>query len=86
MDAHQGDIYWVDIPSDQTQGSEQSGRRPFIVVSRDAVNKTLRTVVVVPMSTNVDQQPPYRILIPVAEITKDVLCTSQLTLSVAKTD
>jgi mRNA interferase MazF len=92
MDPQQGDIFWVDIPSNQVEGSEQFGRRPFIVMSRKAVNERLKTVIAVPMTTFGDQasmagQPPYRIVIPVAEITKDVSSTTQLSpVSVAKTD
>jgi mRNA-degrading endonuclease toxin of MazEF toxin-antitoxin module len=87
MDVSQGDIYWVTVRPSETRGSEQHGRRPFIVMSRLAVNKAVKTVVAVPMSTqDVINQPPYRIVIPIAEITKDVLCTSRLELSVAKTD
>lgn len=87
MDVQQGEIYWVSIHKDQTKGSEQFGRRPFIVVSSDSVNKSVNTVIVVPMSTqNVQNHPPYRIVIPVTEITKDPSCTSELSLSVAKTD
>lgn len=86
MDVHQGEIYWVTIRQEETKGSEQHGRRPFIVVSTHAVNKTVKTVVVVPMSTTVDNQPPYRIVIPVSQITKDISCKSQLEKSVAKTD
>jgi mRNA-degrading endonuclease toxin of MazEF toxin-antitoxin module len=95
MDPQQGDIYWVDIPAHHTQGSEQYGRKPFIVMSRNAVNKRLKTVIVVPMTTFQGQtadltvlagQPPFRIVIPVAEITKDPSCTSALSVSVAKTD
>lgn len=94
MDPQQGDIYWVDIPSTQTQGSEQFGRRPFVVMSRNAVNKRLKTVLAVPLTTFGDQvtiaslsnQPPFRILIPVSQITKDPSCNSQISMSVAKTD
>jgi mRNA-degrading endonuclease toxin of MazEF toxin-antitoxin module len=94
MDVIQGDIFWVDIPKDQTEGSEQYGRRPSIVMSRTAINRRLKTVVVVPMSTfdgtltpeSLASQPPFRIMIPVAQITKDVTCSSVLSLSVAKTD
>lgn len=86
MDVYQGEMYWVEIPSSQTEGSEQFGRRPFIIVSRDAVNKTLKTVVAVPTSCTIDGQPAYRIVIPLTEITKDVLCKSNLRPCVAKTD
>lgn len=94
MDVLQGEIFWVDIPPDHTEGSEQHGNRPCIVMSRTSVNKRLNTVIVVPMSTfggtvtaaSLAPQPPFRIVIPVAEITKDVMCNSTLSLSVAKTD
>jgi len=86
MEPNQGDIYWVDIPKNQTQGSEQFGRRPFVVISRNAVNKIVKTVVVAPMSTNISQQPPHRILIPVTEMIRDIHSTSTLSASVVKTD
>jgi mRNA-degrading endonuclease toxin of MazEF toxin-antitoxin module len=77
---------WVTIPQQQAVGSEQFGRRPFIVMSRNAVNKVIKTVVAVPMSTAVANQSPYRIVIPAEEIIKDPSCNSQLQASVAKTD
>ncbi len=86
MEPSQGDIYWVDIPQQQTQGSEQFGPRPFVILSRNAVNKTVKTVLAAPMSTNISQQPPYRIVIPVTEIIKDIQCTRPLSTSVVKTD
>lgn len=89
---HQGEIYWVEIKPTEAQGSEQHGRRPFIIVSRDGVNKSVKTVVAVPMTTGgfdpdrLKEQPPFRIVIPPREITKDISCTSVIELSVAKTD
>lgn len=85
-DVQQGEIYWVNIPEEQTEGSEQFGRRPCIVMSRTAVNKTVKTVVVVPLSTSIENQPAYRVMIPISEITKDPSSGSQLKLCVAKTD
>lgn len=73
-------------------GSEQAGNRPFIVMSRNYVNRRLKTVLVVPMTTFQNQvsmanQPPYRIVIPAAEITTDPSYTGTLApVSVAKTD
>lgn len=95
MHPKQGDIFWVNIPKHHTAGSEQYGSRPFIVLSRDALNKMMKTVVVVPMTTYQGQtadptvianQPPYRIVIPVSEITKDPLSTFTFSVGVAKTD
>jgi mRNA interferase MazF len=80
----QGDIYWVTLTG---SGSEQQGRRPCIVMSRTSVNTAGRTVIVVPMTTNVGSANPYyRIILPVAELLKDPSCTSQLQDSVAKCD
>jgi mRNA-degrading endonuclease toxin of MazEF toxin-antitoxin module len=46
-----GDLYWADlIPR---SGSEQTGRRPVIIVSHDGFNHTpgWRSIIVVPIST-----------------------------------
>ena len=95
LDIHQGEMFWVDIPQRQTEGAEQFGRRPFVVMSRLNINRRLKTVVVVPLTTFSDQtispeflasQPPYRVVIPLKEMTKDIACTSNLSPSVAKTD
>ena len=47
-----GDIYWADLSP--RSGSEQTGKRPVIVVSHDGFNQTRnwRSVIVVPMSTS----------------------------------
>ena len=96
MDILQGEIFWIDISTEETKGSEQYGRRPFVVMSRDAVNRKLRTVVVVPLTTHngqvqevlqrLTEQPPFRIIIPPAEITRDMSGSSEILLCVAKTD
>ena len=50
-----GEIYWADLLP--RSGSEQSGRRPVIVVSHDGFNRTpaWRSVIVVPISTSAAQ-------------------------------
>lgn len=47
-----GDIYWATLSP--RSGSEQSGRRPVIVLSHDAFNQTpaWRSIIVVPLSTS----------------------------------
>jgi mRNA interferase MazF len=95
MDPKQGDVFWVNIPKHHTEGSEQYGGRPVIVMSRDALNRRCKTVVVVPMTTYQGQihdpsivanQPPFRIVIHATQITKDPLCTFPFSIGVAKTD
>jgi mRNA interferase MazF len=50
-----GEIYWANLLP--RSGSEQKGRRPALVVSRDAFNRNegWRTVIVVPISTSQNQ-------------------------------
>ncbi len=63
-------------------------------MSRDAVNKRLKTVLTIPLTTfentltpdKVASQPPFRIVIPPSEITRDLSYTGQISISVVKTD
>ena len=50
-----GDIYWAMLSP--RSGSEQSGRRPVIILSHDAFNQTpaWRSIIVVPISTSATQ-------------------------------
>src|SRR5438270_10953330 len=84
MPIEQGDIYWVTLTG---SGSEQTGRRPCIVMSRLVVNNAGKTIVVVPMTaTTTGANPDYRILLPASEIIKDPGCTSAIQTSIAKCD
>src|ERR1035437_7330055 len=51
----QGDIWFADL--NPTQGSEQSGKRPVIIVSGDTLNDTLPIVIVVPITSNIKSYP-----------------------------
>jgi len=44
-----GDVYLANL--DPTKGSEQAGRRPVLVLQRDALNTVLKTVVVAPFTS-----------------------------------
>ncbi|MBS1832796.1 MAG: type II toxin-antitoxin system PemK/MazF family toxin [Acidobacteria bacterium] len=50
-----GDVFWAELAP--RSGSEQSGRRPVIIVSHDSFNQTSnwRSVIVVPISTSDNQ-------------------------------
>jgi mRNA interferase MazF len=50
-----GEIYWADLVP--RSGSEQTGRRPVIVVSSDGFNRTAgwKSIIVVPISTSASQ-------------------------------
>jgi mRNA interferase MazF len=44
-----GEVFWFE--PDPVLGSEQAGRRPAIVLTRDAVNSTSPVIIVVPLTT-----------------------------------
>jgi len=50
-----GEVWWADLAP--RSGSEQAGRRPVVVVSHDAFNRTegWRSIIVVPLTTSVTQ-------------------------------
>ncbi|MGA2299296.1 MAG: type II toxin-antitoxin system PemK/MazF family toxin [Candidatus Acidiferrum sp.] len=49
-----GDVYLAVL--DPSQGSEQAGTRPVIVITRDAINKLSPVVVVVPLASMVNKK------------------------------
>lgn len=50
-----GEIYWADLVP--RSGSEQTGRRPVLVVSHDGFNQTTawKSIIVVPITTSASQ-------------------------------
>jgi mRNA interferase MazF len=61
-----GDVWWATIAP--RSGCEQTGRRPVIVISRDAFNQApgWRSVIIVPLSTSAAQarRGPSAIMLP----------------------
>lgn len=53
---NRGEIYWANLAP--RSGSEQSGRRPVIIISHDAFNQTSgwRSIIIIPVSTSVGQK------------------------------
>lgn len=62
-----GDVF--DASLSPTEGSEQSGTRPVILVSRDAINQHSPVVVVVPLTDarNVERPYPTNVVISAAD-------------------
>ena len=62
-----GEVYFVDL--DPIQGHEQGGRRPVVVVSRDALNSLPLVVLVVPGTTRVRSPipPVANVFVPAGE-------------------
>ena len=61
-----GNIYLADL--NPSRGSEQAGIRPVIIVQHNNIDRFTRTVVVIPLTTNVRRaQIPGTIVIPAGE-------------------
>lgn len=84
MEVVYGGVYLYEPPS--ASGSEQAGLRPYVIVSRDNVNKGKPTAVGVPLSTKTHKANSYRILLPVAELITEVGSGFQFQDSVALCD
>ena len=54
---NQYDVFWVNL--DPTMGSEINKIRPCVVISPDALNEYLNTVIIAPVTTTVKKYP-YR--------------------------
>jgi len=67
-------------------GQEQLGLRPYIVMSRDLVNRGKTAAVAVPFTTKTHKANSYRINLPVGEFIKDVESNYEFADSVALCD
>jgi mRNA interferase MazF len=53
----QGEIWLADL--EPTKGSEQSGKRPVVIISGDTLNEALPIVIVVPLTSRIKSYPTY---------------------------
>ncbi len=51
----QGEIWFADL--NPTKGSEQTGKRPVVIVSGDTLNTALPIVIVVPLTSHIKSYP-----------------------------
>jgi len=85
-----GEVYWADLVP--RSGSEQSGRRPVLVVSHDGFNQTpgWKSITVVPITTSASQgkRGPTVVELPggAGDLSKTsiVICHQATTLDRAK--
>lgn len=61
----QGEIWYADL--NPTQGSEQAGLRPVVIISGNLLNQHLTIVIVVPLTTKVKKYKGNPILKPSKE-------------------
>jgi mRNA interferase MazF len=82
-----GDVF--DARLNPTEGSEQAGIRPVIVVSRDAINQYSSVIVVVPVTSaeNVRRTYPNNLFIPAGQggLTADSVVLGGQVRAIAKT-
>lgn len=50
-----GEVWFADL--NPTKGSEQSGKRPVVIISGDTMNDTLPIVIVVPITSKIKAYP-----------------------------
>src|SRR2546428_9875031 len=63
-----GDIFWADLSSKESRGSEQHGRRPVVVVSVNSINSSIPISVIVPLSRKLHKaNNRHRILVRESE-------------------
>lgn len=53
----QGECWWADL--DPTEGHEQAGRRPVLVLSENRYNERSQMIVMVPLTTKGKRAPPF---------------------------
>jgi mRNA interferase MazF len=71
-----GDIIYMDL--DPTKGHEQSGKRPFFVLSSEAYNKATGLVAGCPL-TNKVKGYPFEVVLPKRCKAKGVILANQIT-------
>ena len=57
----QGEIWFADL--NPTKGSEQSGKRPVVIVSGDTLNNMLPLVISVPITSKIKSYPTFVLLL-----------------------
>ncbi|HLY24180.1 MAG TPA: type II toxin-antitoxin system PemK/MazF family toxin [bacterium] len=81
-----GDVY--DARLDPTEGTEQAGRRPVVIVSRDAITMHMPIVIVVPVTTyRMDRRLyPSQVLLraPEGGLTADSVALAEQVRALAK--
>jgi mRNA-degrading endonuclease toxin of MazEF toxin-antitoxin module len=86
MEVKQGEIYWVKMGTGSTQGSEQQKDRPYVIVSKNQINRLGQNVVGVPFTSQTRKACAHRVLLPLSHMVPDAASSRQLKESVALTD
>lgn len=82
----QGEIYFVRARDLDVEGSEQKKGRPYVIVSRDYINRQGHIVIGVPLTSQMHQARGYRLKIQLAHMVPNPACPRPLKDSVVLTD
>ena len=61
MDIKRGEIYFADVTKYDSQGSEQSGRRPVLIIQNDIGNKFSPTTIIAIITTKSKRELPTHV-------------------------
>ncbi|HQZ87264.1 MAG TPA: type II toxin-antitoxin system PemK/MazF family toxin [Gammaproteobacteria bacterium] len=81
INIQRGEIYWVDL--NPGHGSEINKIRPCVVMSTNPINRARRTVVVIPLSSSPQANPP--ITIPISFQDKNAVAVVDQIRAIDKT-
>jgi len=70
-----GDIAWVDL--DDTRGSEQSGRRPALILTSKEFHEASRRAIICPITSKV-RDWPTNVILPSGLLTKGEIMIDQV--------
>ena len=70
-----GDIAWVEL--DPVKGTEQSGRRPALILSDLIYHEASKRAVICPISKS-ERQWPFNVLLPAGLLTSGVVLVDQI--------
>jgi mRNA interferase MazF len=81
-----GDVFEAEL--DPTKGSEQSGKRPVVIISRDAINRSSPVVIAIPITGAENKARMYPSHVSLAAgrggMTKDSIVVCEQVRSIAK--
>jgi mRNA interferase MazF len=85
--AARGEIYWVDW--NPSRGSEQSGKRPALIVQNNTGNQLATTTIVVAItSRHMKKSYPFHVSVPSGVLAKDstIMCEQIMTIDQSRLD
>jgi mRNA interferase MazF len=76
------DVYWAAL--DPTQGSEMAKTRPVVIVSREEMNRVLKTITVCPLTSQIHSKWRSRLAVTVAGKAAEIAVDQIRTISTSR--